>query len=69
MPCDTYAGHTSGDTANDRAHNLERRVSDLESALCGLCQDIWNNGQGFTLHPQLQAWFEKHKRNPGCEAR
>lgn len=38
------------------------RIAMLEEALCGLCQQLPHR------HPQLDAWFEWHKQQPGCEA-
>jgi hypothetical protein len=69
MPCDMYRGATSGDFASNKADRLEIRIAELEQALCGLCQQLsteYGPNLGRVLHPQLQAWFEKHRDKPGC---
>jgi hypothetical protein len=78
MPCDMMSGATSGDFAWGAAQDAQRdiraltqRVAELEQALCGLCQMLERDGLPPELtskHPQLQQWFERHKKRPGCEA-
>lgn len=78
MPCNMYDGATSGDFAQSTADQaqadvraLTRRVAELEQAMCGLCQMLERAGLQPELadkHPQLQAWFDAHRRVPGCQA-
>lgn len=55
--------------ARQHAKRIEMRVAELEQALCGLCQmmEAANRaGDSVEIHPQLQAWFDKHRSKPGC---
>jgi hypothetical protein len=64
MPCDM--GMTGADVAFSNSLTALDRIARLEEALCGLCQTLEKNGA--TMHPQLQAWFDEHKKKAGCSA-
>lgn len=74
MPCSSSEGMTW--SPNDaEVRRLEERVAELEQALCGLCQMMCPSPDGkppalsaWPVHPQLETWFNKHRRKPGCEA-
>ena len=61
MPCSS-GQWDSGPSWGD-LREVKERISSLEEGLCGLCQMF--DGQ-ITLHPQLETWYEKHKKQPGC---
>jgi hypothetical protein len=72
MTCDSMRGWTPppGMTHEESKYlgALVQRVADLESALCGLCHMIdqpWNRTLQ-PIHPDLAAWYAKHKATPGC---
>lgn len=77
MPCDmgmtgsAVAMHNAFE-AREAAAKLERRIAELEQAMCGLCQQLESqhrlNGFPQPMHSQLQVWFDKHKQRPGCTA-
>lgn len=73
MPCNMMDGCAppSGMDHQERKafESLTQRIAELEQALCGLCQMIDTDADEIPMHPQLQAWFEKHKAKPGCDAR
>jgi len=55
MPCNMGGG--------DNTVNIEKRLFELEEALCGFCQSIPDEK---FMHPQLKDWFERHKKRKGC---
>jgi hypothetical protein len=69
MPCNSSDGMGDAYREDPQAcaavESLEQRIAGLEEALCGLCQSYKFD---FMMHPQLRAWFEKHKGKPGCVA-
>lgn len=70
MPCNMMQG-AAGDMAHAAAQDANRRVAQLEEALCGLCQMLSETKDPKLkkkLHPQLQSWFDAHKQKPGCQA-
>lgn len=61
MPCIIDRKLTFGEIQTNK---LREDVDELTSALCGLCRMMKPH---YNLHPQLDAWFEKHKLDPRCE--
>jgi hypothetical protein len=69
MPCDMYRGVTSEDFAWADVREALKRVAALEQALCGLCQRIFSEDKFARLQSfDLAAWFNEHKKHPGCDA-
>lgn len=73
MPCDMMSGATSGDFARASVEDLRRshvdlvkKVAMMEEAMCAMTRMLRDHG--LTLYPEVDRWFRKHVRSPGCGA-
>lgn len=66
MPCDMMGEATSGDFALSDVRRLEKRVLELEQALCGAIKTLEAHGV-VTFDGNLEAWWLRHQQRPGHE--
>lgn len=64
MPCNMMGGSSSGDFAWNDVRRLEKRVAELEQAMCGVAQMLMDLAPP-ELHPEIAQWWEKHQKQIG----